>query len=50
METDCEYPVDPTAQALGAGVAAYTTEPDEAYAGTPESVDEDYREGTLPGA
>ena len=50
VEPDCEYPVDPKAQRLGAGVNTYTTVPDEAYAGTPDSVDEPYREGTLPGA
>jgi uncharacterized cupin superfamily protein len=50
VETDCEYPEDPKAQRLGAGVATYTADPDEAYAGTPDSVDEPYREGTLPGA
>jgi uncharacterized cupin superfamily protein len=49
-EVDCEYPVEPKAQRLGAGVDAYTTDPDEAYAGTPDSVDEPYRKGTLPGA
>ena len=49
-ETDCEYPVEPKAVALGAGVEAYTTDPDVAYAGTPESVEEPYRKGTLPGA
>jgi uncharacterized cupin superfamily protein len=49
-EADCEYPVDPVAQRHGAGVATATTSPDEAYAGTPESVDVPYREGTLPGA
>jgi uncharacterized cupin superfamily protein len=50
VETDCEYPEDTKAQRLGAGVTTYTTDPDEAYAGTPDSVDEPYREGTLPGA
>jgi len=50
VEPDCEYPVEPLAQALGAGVATYTTDSEEAYAGTPESVEEPYREGTLPGA
>jgi uncharacterized cupin superfamily protein len=49
-ETDCEYPVEPKATALGAGVSAYTTDPDAAYAGTPEHVEEPYRRGTLPGA
>jgi uncharacterized cupin superfamily protein len=49
-EADCEYPVEPVAQRHGAGVATATTSADEAYAGTPESVDEPYREGTLPGA
>jgi uncharacterized cupin superfamily protein len=49
-EPDCEYPAEPAAQALGAGVEAYTTDPDVAYAGTPESDAEPYREGTLPGA
>jgi uncharacterized cupin superfamily protein len=50
VEPDCEYPVEPKAQRLGAGVNASTTVPDEAYAGTPDSVDEPYREGSLPGA
>jgi uncharacterized cupin superfamily protein len=50
VEPGCEYPEDPKAQALGAGVASYTTESKTAYAGTPESVEEPYREGTLPGA
>jgi len=50
IETDCEYPEEPKAQRLGAGVSAYTTDPEQAYAGTPDSVDEPYREGTLPGA
>ena len=50
VEPDCEYPVEPKAQRVGAGVDTYTTVPDEAYAGTPDSVDEPYREGTLPGA
>ena len=49
-EVDCEYPVDERALALGAGVASSTTDPDVAYAGTSESEDEAYREGTLPGA
>jgi uncharacterized cupin superfamily protein len=49
-ETDCEYPVEPKARALGAGVEAYTTDPDVAYAGTPDGVADPYREGTLPGA
>ena len=50
VEPDCEYPVEPLAQRMGAGVTTATTVPDEAYAGTPDSVDEPYREGTLPGA
>ncbi|WCB94155.1 hypothetical protein DSM104299_02883 [Baekduia alba] len=50
VEVDCEYPVDRMAVALGAGVEAYTTESDVAYAGTPDYDVEDYREGTLPGA
>jgi uncharacterized cupin superfamily protein len=50
VETDCEYPVDPKAVALGAGVEAYTTDPDVAYAGTPDHAEEAYRPGTLPGA
>jgi uncharacterized cupin superfamily protein len=49
-EPDCEYPVEPKAMAHGAGVAAYTTDPDVAYAGTPENAEEPYRAGTLPGA
>src|SRR3954451_14294902 len=49
-DVDCEYPVDPEAVALGAGVEAYTTEPDVAYARTPDYEVEDYRPGTLPGA
>jgi uncharacterized cupin superfamily protein len=49
-EPDCEYPVEPRAVAHGAGVAEYTTDPDVAYAGTPDNVDEPYRAGTLPGA
>lgn len=49
-EVDCEYPEEPVAQRHGAGVMQATTEPDVAYAGTPESADEAYREGTLPGA
>jgi uncharacterized cupin superfamily protein len=49
-EVDCEYPVEPRALAVGAGVEAYTTDPDVAYAGTPASVAEAYRTGTLPGA
>jgi uncharacterized cupin superfamily protein len=50
VEPDCEYPVEPRAQRFGAGVEAYTTEPSAAYAGTPDSVGEAYRKGTLPGA
>ena len=50
VEPDCEYPVEPKAQRLGAGVTTATTVPDEAYAGTPDSVDEPDREKTLPGA
>jgi uncharacterized cupin superfamily protein len=50
VETDCVYPVEPLALRHGAGVQTETTSPDEAYAGTPESQDEPYREGTLPGA
>jgi uncharacterized cupin superfamily protein len=49
-EVGCEYPEDPVAQRHGAGVAAFTTDPDVAYAGAPEDVEEAYREGTLPGA
>jgi uncharacterized cupin superfamily protein len=49
-EPECEYPVEPKAIAHGAGVAEYTTDPDVAYAGTPENVEEPYRAGTLPGA
>jgi uncharacterized cupin superfamily protein len=49
-ETDCEYPVDRAAQRHGAGVAAYTTVSDVAYAGTPDDVEQPYRRGTLPGA
>jgi uncharacterized cupin superfamily protein len=49
-EAECEYPVEPRATALGAGVEAYTTEPGVAYAGTPEGVAVPYRRGTLPGA
>jgi uncharacterized cupin superfamily protein len=49
-ETDVEYPVDPQAIALGAGVEVHTTESDAAYAGTPDYDVEDYKKGTLPGA
>jgi uncharacterized cupin superfamily protein len=50
VEPDCEYPEDPVAQRRGTGVATATTDPDVAYAGTPENADEPYRKGTLPGA
>jgi len=49
-EVECEYPVEPKAVALGAGVEAYTTESAVAYAGAPDDEAEDYRKGTLPGA
>jgi uncharacterized cupin superfamily protein len=49
-EVGCVYPAEPAAQRHGAGVAVTTTASDEAYAGTPETRDEPYREGTLPGA
>lgn len=49
-EYDVEYPYDATAVKHGAGVKAYTTEGDVAYAGTPDYVVETYRSGTLPGA
>jgi uncharacterized cupin superfamily protein len=45
-----EYPFDATALRHGAGVEAYTTEGDVAYAGTPDYEVEAYRNGTLPGA
>lgn len=47
---DCVYPVDPVAARHGTSVAEETWESDVAYAGTPETVKEPYREGTLPGA
>ncbi|HEY6760372.1 MAG TPA: cupin domain-containing protein [Baekduia sp.] len=49
-ESDVEYPYDAAADRHGASVKAYTTEPDEAYAGTPELEVESYKKGTLPGA
>jgi uncharacterized cupin superfamily protein len=49
-EADCEYPVEPAAAAFGASVPEATTDPDVAYAGTPDTVAEPYRAGTLPGA
>ena len=49
-EADCEYPVEPVAQRVGASVEAATWDPAVAYAQTPEGVAEDYRGGTLPGA
>jgi uncharacterized cupin superfamily protein len=50
VEVDCVYPVDPVALRHGAGVATETSDPDVAYAGTPDSQDVPYVEGTLPGA
>jgi uncharacterized cupin superfamily protein len=49
-EVDCEYPEEPVAQRLGAGVMEATKDSDIAYAGTPDHEDEAYRKGTLPGA
>jgi uncharacterized cupin superfamily protein len=49
-EEQVVYPVDPVAQRHGAGVDTETEDPDVAYAGTPEDVEEAYRPGTLPGA
>jgi uncharacterized cupin superfamily protein len=49
-DEDVLYPVEPVAARHGASVTAPTRSPDEAYAGTPDSVDAPYRPGTLPGA
>jgi uncharacterized cupin superfamily protein len=49
-EFDVEYPHDPAAFAHGGSVKTYTTESDEAYAGTPDYEVESYKKGTLPGA
>jgi uncharacterized cupin superfamily protein len=49
-EYDVEYPYNSVAAQHGAGVEAYTTDEDVAYAGTPDYAVEPYRSGTLPGA
>lgn len=47
---DTVYPVEPAAAKYGASVEQETTDSEAAYAGTPEDVEEPYKEGTLPGA
>lgn len=49
-EVDVVYAVEPLAQRHGMGVAEETSASEVAYAGTPDSVEEPYRKGTLPGA
>jgi uncharacterized cupin superfamily protein len=49
-DVDLVFPVEPLAIAHGAGVETETTSGDVAYAGTPDTQDVPYVEGTLPGA